>query len=170
MDNEALIEQKIIVYHGSKKKFDKFTLSKVGSNIGTNQFDINGLYMTPDKNFAIDYATGESVGEYIKGSKHQKFISPASDGYVYICTLTPKKVLIASSPEEYDNYRETPQLLDNCDLLIHKNIEYTDPSSGKIVNANGVEYVILSQDIITVNKIEHFSAKGDVVINEKKAE
>ena len=164
-------QKTITAYHGSKKKFNDFEISKIGSNIGTDNFDFKGIYLTDSKDFAKGYAIDKASSSYIdKNGEEHTTISDASDGYVYTCTLMPKKPLVIDIEGNEENknlywarVKDQDKIVkQGYDLICHLNIPYTD-ENGKSNGYIGNEYVVLDPSIIKINKIEHFNDKGKLL-------
>lgn len=61
-ENSSLNEETFTLYHGSPYKFDKFSLTNIGSGDGLNKYGY-GLYFTDSKEKAAEYANDLSIGD-----------------------------------------------------------------------------------------------------------
>lgn len=88
--------QDIIVYHGSKTKFDAFSYSFIGDN-GTDEG--KGFYFTTSKEIALHYA--------------------GADGYFLECKLTPTRIITDNAKTiTADEYRKIITVMDEkCEYL-----------------------------------------------------
>lgn len=141
-------EKKFTVYHGSKKSFNEFDMSKIGDNISTDEFDIKGVYFTPSKEVALEYAYGESNGGYEddNGVVHE-YTSPATEfGFLYVCKLFPKRVKIINTSTENEFFIKNQDRLHGYDLVIVRSTVFN-----KSVNSED-EYIVLDTSIIKIVK------------------